>query len=121
MTAAEAASVAWWRGEALAAMTEARAGGRLPILCGGTGLYFASLAQGLTDIPAIPAAAREEARRLLAESGPAALHALLAAGRTPPPRRGPHCAHCSCLPLCLPEVAARKKVGPYLRRMVEDV
>ena len=49
------------------------------------------------------------------------VHALLAAGRTPPPRRGPHCAHCSCLPLCLPEVAARKKVGPYLRRMVEDV
>ena len=74
-----AASVAWWRGQALAAMTEARAGGRLPILCGGTGLYFASLAQGLSDIPAIPAAAREEARRLLAEGGPAALHALLAA------------------------------------------
>lgn len=74
-----AASVAWWRGEALAAMTEARAGGRLPILCGGTGLYFASLTQGLSDIPAIPAAAREEARRLLAEHGPAALHTLLAA------------------------------------------
>lgn len=74
-----AASVAWWRGQALAAMTEARAGGRLPILCGGTGLYFASLAQGLSDIPAIPAAAREEARRLLAEHGPAALHALLGA------------------------------------------
>lgn len=74
-----AASVAWWRGQALAAMTEARAGGRLPILCGGTGLYFASLAQGLSDIPAIPAAAREEARRLLVEHGPAALHALLAA------------------------------------------
>ena len=50
----------------------------MPILCGGTGLYFASLVQGLSDIPAIPAAAREEARRLLAESGPAALHALLA-------------------------------------------
>ena len=58
--------------------------------------------------------------RELVRSTAADVHALLATGRTPPPRRGPHCAHCSCLPLCLPEVAARKKVGPYLRRMVED-
>ena len=77
--AAEAASVAWWRGEALAAMEEARAAGRLPILCGGTGMYFASLTQGLSDVPPIPEAAREEARRLLAEEGAAALHARLAA------------------------------------------
>lgn len=77
--AAEAASVAWWRAEALAAMEEARAAGRLPILCGGTGMYFAALTQGLSDIPPIPDAAREEARRLLAEEGPPALHARLAA------------------------------------------
>ena len=75
--AAEAASVAWWRGEALAAMAEAHAAGRLPILCGGTGMYFASLTQGLSDIPAIPEAVREQARRLLAEEGAAALHARL--------------------------------------------
>ncbi|MBR0659949.1 tRNA (adenosine(37)-N6)-dimethylallyltransferase MiaA [Neoroseomonas oryzicola] len=77
--AAEAASVAWWRGAALAEMEAARAAGRLPILCGGTGMYFASLTQGLSDIPPIPAEAREEARRLLAAEGPAALHARLAA------------------------------------------
>ena len=77
--AAEAASVAWWRGAALAAMNEARDAGRLPILCGGTGMYFASLTQGLSDIPPVPDAAREEARRLLAEDGPAALHARLVA------------------------------------------
>jgi len=76
--AAEAASVAWWRGAALAAMDEARAAGRLPILCGGTGMYFAALTQGLSDIPPVPAPAREEARRLLAEEGPAALHTRLA-------------------------------------------
>jgi tRNA dimethylallyltransferase len=76
--AAEAASVAWWREAALAGMAEARAAGRLPILCGGTGLYFASLTQGLSDIPPVPAAAREEARRLLAELGAPALHARLA-------------------------------------------
>ncbi len=77
--AAEAASVAWWRGAALGEMEAARAAGRLPILCGGTGMYFASLTQGLSDIPPIPAETREEARRLLAEEGPAALHARLAA------------------------------------------
>jgi tRNA dimethylallyltransferase len=76
--AAEAASVAWWRGAALAAMREARAAGRLPILCGGTGMYLASLTQGLSDIPPVPAPAREEARRLLATEGAPALHARLA-------------------------------------------
>ncbi|CAH0227654.1 tRNA (adenosine(37)-N6)-dimethylallyltransferase MiaA [Roseomonas sp. CECT 9278] len=78
--ASEAASVAWWRAEALAAMQAAQASGRLPILCGGTGLYFAALTQGLAEIPPIPAPAREEARRLLADQGPAALHEILAAG-----------------------------------------
>ncbi|MEY3730559.1 MAG: tRNA ((37)-N6)-dimethylallyltransferase MiaA [Pseudomonadota bacterium] len=77
--AAEAASVAWWRDAALAAMDQARAAGRLPIICGGTGMYCAALTQGLAAIPPIPAPAREEARRLLAEEGPAALHARLAA------------------------------------------
>ena len=77
--AAEAASVAWWRDAALVAMEEARAAGRLPIICGGTGMYCAALTQGLAAIPPIPAPAREEARRLLAEEGPAALHARLAA------------------------------------------
>ncbi|MEO3472713.1 tRNA (adenosine(37)-N6)-dimethylallyltransferase MiaA [Roseomonas sp. CAU 1739] len=76
--AAEAASVAWWRGEALTAMAQARDAGRLPILCGGTGMYFASLTQGLSEIPPVPEPAREEARRLLAEEGAPALHARLA-------------------------------------------
>jgi tRNA dimethylallyltransferase len=76
---AEAGSVVWWRGAALAAMAAARAAGRLPILCGGTGLYFAALTGGLADIPDPGPAARAEARALLAEIGPAALHARLAA------------------------------------------
>ncbi|MBR0647105.1 tRNA (adenosine(37)-N6)-dimethylallyltransferase MiaA [Plastoroseomonas hellenica] len=76
---AEAASVAWWRDAALAAMAEARAAGRLPILCGGTGLYFKALTEGIAAIPPIPAAARAEARGLLAAEGPAALHARLTA------------------------------------------
>lgn len=76
---AEAGSVAWWRGAALAAMAEAQTGGRLPVLTGGTGLYFLSLTEGLADIPDPGPAAREEARSLLADLGSAALHARLAA------------------------------------------
>ncbi len=76
--AAEPANTAWWRGQALAAMEEASGAGKLPILCGGTGLYFLSLTRGLSDVPAVPAWAREEARSRLAASGPAALHEELA-------------------------------------------
>jgi tRNA dimethylallyltransferase len=77
--AAAAASVAWWREAALAELAAAEAAGRLPILCGGTGLYFLSLTEGLSAIPPVAAAVRAEARALLAELGAAALHARLAA------------------------------------------
>ncbi|PZW50952.1 tRNA dimethylallyltransferase [Humitalea rosea] len=71
--AAEPGSLAWWRGEALAAMAAAE----FPIICGGTGLYISALTQGYADVPPIPEAIRAEARALLAEIGPAALHARL--------------------------------------------
>jgi len=76
--AAEAGSVAWWRSQALSAMDEARAAGRLPILTGGSGMYFAALTDGLADIPDPGPEARAEARHLLADQGAAALHASLA-------------------------------------------
>lgn len=75
--AAEAGSAAWWRTAALAEMQHAHAAGKLPILCGGTGLYFASLLTGLADIPDPGPEARAEARHFLAEHGPAALHEKL--------------------------------------------
>ncbi len=77
--AADAGNAAWWRGAALAEMAAARAAGKLPILCGGTGLYFSALTDGLTDIPDCGESARAEARSMLAEDGPAALHTALAA------------------------------------------
>jgi tRNA dimethylallyltransferase len=77
--AAEAGTVAWWRAAALAEMDRARAAGLVPILCGGTGMYFAALTVGLSDIPPVPPPARAAARDLLAELGPQALHARLAA------------------------------------------
>jgi tRNA dimethylallyltransferase len=76
--AAEAGSVAWWREQALATMDEAHKTGRLPILTGGSGMYFAALSQGLADIPDPGPDARSEARRLLSEQGSAALRASLA-------------------------------------------
>lgn len=77
--AAEPGSVAWWREAALAAMAAAREAGRLPILTGGSGLYFASLTEGLADIPDPGPTARAEARSLLKDIGPAVLHTRLAA------------------------------------------
>lgn len=76
--AAEPGSAQWWRGAALEAMQAARGAGRLPILCGGTGLYFAALTEGLSPMPEIDAPARAEARALLADGGAAGLHAMLA-------------------------------------------
>ena len=76
--AAEPGSVAWWRAAALAEMAMAHAAGRLPILCGGTGMYFLGLTSGLSDIPDPGSAARREARETLAALGPAALHAQVA-------------------------------------------
>jgi tRNA dimethylallyltransferase len=76
--AAEPGSVAWWRETALTAMDAACQAGRLPILTGGTGMYFASLTDGLAQIPDPGPQARAEARSLLQQIGPAALHARLA-------------------------------------------
>jgi tRNA dimethylallyltransferase len=75
--ASETSTVAWWREAALAAMREARRQGRIPILCGGTGLYLASLTQGLAEIPDPGPRARAEARTILAALGPQGLHTRL--------------------------------------------
>jgi tRNA dimethylallyltransferase len=76
--AGEPGSAAWWRDAALASMDATTAAGRVPVLCGGTGLYFASLIDGLSPIPPVTPAAREEARTKLKTLGPTALHASLA-------------------------------------------
>jgi tRNA dimethylallyltransferase len=72
------ASAGKWRPMAIAAIEEALAAGRLPIVVGGTGLYLRSLMQGLSPIPDIPARVREEAERLWAEWGPQQFRELLA-------------------------------------------
>ncbi|MGO2958720.1 MAG: tRNA (adenosine(37)-N6)-dimethylallyltransferase MiaA [Acetobacter sp.] len=78
LPAAQKGSVAWWREQALAAMQEAWDAGRLPILCGGTGMYMRALTHGLAEIPECGAEARQEARDFVAQHGPEALHERLA-------------------------------------------
>ncbi|MCW5730280.1 MAG: tRNA (adenosine(37)-N6)-dimethylallyltransferase MiaA [Alphaproteobacteria bacterium] len=82
LDAGEACSVARWRDMALAEIERAGAAGRLAVLVGGTGLYLRALLQGLAELPEIPAGIRDEARRFVAEAGPAAAHAWLA-GKDP--------------------------------------
>ena len=76
--AAEPVSAGWWRQAALAGIGAAHAEGRLPILCGGTGMYLRALAEGIAALPDVPASARAEARAMVA-AGPAQAHAWLEA------------------------------------------
>jgi len=55
-----------------------RARGRLPVVVGGTGLYFRALTGGLSDMPPIPDDIRNELRARLETEGVEALHAELA-------------------------------------------
>ncbi len=75
---AEPCSAGRWRDLALEAIDEALAGGRLPILVGGTGLYLRVLRDGLAPVPKIPKALRAEAADLLLAEGPGGLHRALA-------------------------------------------
>jgi len=57
-------SAARWAIEAHAAITEAHAGGRLPILVGGTGLYLRTLIDGIAPVPEIDPTIRSAVRAL---------------------------------------------------------
>ena len=76
--AREAYSTGRFQSDAASALSEVREAGRVPIFVGGTGLYFAALTEGLSDMPAIPASVRSAARALLARIGNAAFHTALA-------------------------------------------
>lgn len=74
----ERMDAAAWARRADAAIAEVRGRGRLPILCGGTGLWVRALLHGLSVIPPVPDAVRDAVSAELAARGPAALHAELA-------------------------------------------
>jgi len=75
---AESYSAARFRSDALREMEAIRASGRIPLLVGGTMLYFRALAAGLSDLPAADPAVRARLEAELAAGGLAALHARLA-------------------------------------------
>ena len=59
-------------------LKRAEEAGSLPIVVGGTGLYFKALTEGLSPIPPIPDEIRARWRACAGEEGAAALHAILA-------------------------------------------
>jgi tRNA dimethylallyltransferase len=77
VSAREVYSVGLWRDNAMAALKQAQAMGRVPIFVGGTGMYFMALTDGLSHVPATPAEVRDQARALLDDIGVEALHARL--------------------------------------------
>jgi tRNA dimethylallyltransferase len=83
--AAENYSVGRWCVDAGTAIAEAMQAGSLPVVVGGTGLYFKILTQGLARIPPIPSELRASIHSRLQREGVAALYADLSA-------RDPHSA-----------------------------
>ena len=75
---AESYSAARFREDALALVAASRARGRLPILVGGTSLYFRALQYGLSELPAADAGVRARLEAEAAEQGWPALHERLA-------------------------------------------
>ncbi|WP_095092346.1 tRNA (adenosine(37)-N6)-dimethylallyltransferase MiaA [Pseudomonas sp. Irchel 3A5] len=76
---AESYSAADFHSDALAAMAEITARGKIPLLVGGTMLYFKALLDGLADMPAADAGVRAELEAQAAAHGWQALHDQLAA------------------------------------------
>lgn len=76
--AAHAYSVAQWLADVGQELRAAETNGLLPVIVGGTGLYFKALTEGLSPIPEIPADVRGR-WRAAAQSTPATeMHRLLA-------------------------------------------
>ena len=73
----ESYSAGRFRRDAMAAIEDIRKNNRIPILVGGTGLYFRSLEQGFSNLPATDPALRARLTKMLHAHGSAALHAEL--------------------------------------------
>jgi tRNA dimethylallyltransferase len=76
--AAEIYSAGRWLRDAEREIAEAREADRVPVLIGGTGLYFSALLRGLSAVPEVPAEVRAQVRELAVENDNSGLHAMLA-------------------------------------------
>ncbi|HEY9198029.1 MAG TPA: tRNA (adenosine(37)-N6)-dimethylallyltransferase MiaA [Gammaproteobacteria bacterium] len=74
----ESYSAARFRADCLREMEQIRLAGRLPLLVGGTMLYFRALERGLSRLPAADSAVRARLEAQWHEAGPEAMHARLA-------------------------------------------
>lgn len=74
---ATAYSVSAWLGDIGEALSAARRERLLPIVVGGTGLYFKALTQGLSEIPPVSDEVRSRVREWAARATPQELHAVL--------------------------------------------
>ena len=77
VSGAEAYSAGRYAADAAQAIAEARAAGRVPIIVGGTGLYFKALLEGLSPVPQVPPQVRAYWRAQAASRPVPELHALL--------------------------------------------
>jgi tRNA dimethylallyltransferase len=79
VSAAEAYSVGHWLEDTARAVAEAAGAGRVPLLVGGTGLYFKALTKGLAPVPDVPPEIRQHWRDRAEALGGEQLHRELAA------------------------------------------
>ena len=75
---AESYSAAAFRRDALQCVKEIRERGHIPLLAGGTMLYFKALREGLHDLPSADKAVREDLEQRAAISGWPSMHQALA-------------------------------------------
>ncbi|MGF1509520.1 MAG: tRNA (adenosine(37)-N6)-dimethylallyltransferase MiaA [Myxococcota bacterium] len=71
-------TAATFQKEADRSIREIRSRGRIPFLCGGTGLWYRALIHGIFAAPAISSQVREHVRDRLEREGSQALHRVLA-------------------------------------------
>lgn len=74
----ESYSAARFRDDAIREIEQIHAAGRIPLLVGGTGLYFRSLEKGLSELPAADTGIRQRLEAEANLSGREAMHARLA-------------------------------------------
>lgn len=77
LDAAEHGSAAAWHDQAMAEVKAAWRLDRVPVIVGGTGLYFRSLLEGLAPVPEIPPDVRAQVRAETKAFGPKTMHSEL--------------------------------------------
>lgn len=74
----EAYSAAQFRNDAMREIADIQHQGQIPLLVGGTGLYFRALQHGLADLPSANLEVRQRLEQIMAEQGLPVLYARLA-------------------------------------------